>query len=54
MKITERFTRMAPDELKYEIYVDDPKTYTKPFTFQLPLISPAGFKLLPYDCHEGN
>ena len=32
MKITERFTPTAPDELKYEIYVDDPKTYTRPFT----------------------
>ncbi len=54
MVITERFTRTAADELKYEIRVDDPKTYTRPFTFQLPLISPAGFQLLPYDCHEGN
>ena len=50
----ERFTRNAPDELRYEIHVDDPKTYTRPFTFQLPLISPPGFQLLPYDCHEGN
>ena len=32
MKITERFTRMAADELKYEIHIDDPKTYTRPFT----------------------
>ena len=54
MKITERFTRMGPEDLQYEIRVDDPKTYTRPFTFQLPLISPPGFQLLPYDCHEGN
>jgi len=54
MKMTERFTRVGPDELRYEIHVDDPKTYTRPFTFQLPLISPPGFQLLPYDCHEGN
>jgi hypothetical protein len=54
MKITERFTRMAADELKYEIYIDDPKTYTRPFTMRVPLISPPGFQLLPYDCHEGN
>ena len=54
MMITERFTRTGPEDLKYEIRVDDPRTYTRPFTFQLPLISPPGFQLLPYDCHEGN
>jgi hypothetical protein len=54
MKIVERFTRNAPDELQYEIHFDDPKTYTRPFTMRIPLISPPGFQLLPYDCHEGN
>ena len=54
MKIVERFTRAAPDELQYEIQIDDPKTYTRPFTLRVPLISPAGFQMLPYDCHEGN
>jgi hypothetical protein len=54
MKIVERFTRKAPDELQYEIHIADPNTYTRPFTMRVPLISPAGFQLLPYDCHEGN
>src|SRR5262245_18947260 len=54
MKIVERFTRRAADELIYEIHIDDPKTYTRPFTIRVPLISPPGFQLLPYDCHEGN
>jgi hypothetical protein len=54
MKIVERFTRKAADELLYEIHIDDPKTYTRPFTIRIPLISPPGFQLLPYDCHEGN
>jgi hypothetical protein len=54
MKIVERFTRNAPDELQYEIHFDDPNTYTRPFTMRIPLISPPGFQLLPYDCHEGN
>jgi hypothetical protein len=54
MKIVERFTRKAADELQYEIHIDDPKTYTRAFTIRVPLISPAGFQLLPYDCHEGN
>jgi hypothetical protein len=54
MKITERFTRVSQDEIRYEIVIDDPKTYTRPFKISLPLISPTGFQLLPYDCHEGN
>ena len=54
MKITERITRVDRDELRYEVHVDDPKTYTKPFTISLPLTSPPGYVLLPYECHEGN
>ena len=54
MKITERITRVDKDELRYEVHVDDPKTYTKPFTISLPLSSPPQYELLPYECHEGN
>ena len=54
MKIVERFTRTEADVLKYKVTVDDPKTYTRPFTISIPLISPPGFQLLPYECHEGN
>jgi hypothetical protein len=54
LKITERITRVDKDELRYEVHVDDPKTYEKPFTISLPLTSPPGYVLLPYECHEGN
>ena len=54
MVMTERITRVAPDELRYEITMNDPKTYTKPFTISLPLTSPAGYQLLPYECLEGD
>jgi hypothetical protein len=54
MKITERITRIDKDELRYEVHVDDAKTYVKPFTLSIPLLSPEGFNLLPYECHEGN
>jgi hypothetical protein len=54
MKITERITRVDKDELRYEVRVDDPNTYLKPFTLSLPLTSPPGYVLLPYECHEGN
>ena len=32
----------------------DSKTYSKPFTISIPFTSPAGYQVLPYDCHEGN
>ena len=54
MKIVERFTRTDSDILQYDITVDDPKTYTRPFKISIPLISPEGFQQLPYECHEGN
>jgi hypothetical protein len=54
MKMTERITRVGEDILQYEITMDDPKTYTKPFTISMPLTPLRGELLLPYECHEGN
>ena len=52
--LTERIYRVDGDELRYEVHIDDPKTYVKPWTLSLPLTSPPGYVLLPYECHEGN
>ena len=54
MKITERFKRVSDQILQYQITVDDPVTYARPFTLSLPLTPLDGGVLLPYDCHEGN
>jgi hypothetical protein len=54
MKLTERFRRVADDVLQYQLTVDDPVTYARPFTMSFPLTPLDGGKLLPYDCHEGN
>ena len=54
MRMIERFTRTASDVLQYSIRLDDPKTFTRPWTLSLPLVSPQGFQTLPYECHEGN
>jgi hypothetical protein len=54
MKITERFKRVAEDVIQYQITLDDPVTYARPFTLSLPLTPLEGNILLPYDCHEGN
>jgi hypothetical protein len=54
LRLMERFTRTAADTLTYEATVDDPKTYTRPWTVLLPLTTQPGYRVLPYECHEGN
>ena len=54
LRMTEHLTRIADDVVLYDVTIDDPKTYARPWTIALPLISPPGFMPLPYDCHEGN
>ena len=53
-RAVERITRVEPDLLRYEATIDDPKTYTRTVKIAIPLTSPAGYQMLPYDCHEGN
>ena len=52
--VIERFTRVAPDVLNYEVAIDDPKTFSKPVKLLLPLTTQPGYQVLPYECHEGN
>jgi hypothetical protein len=54
MTIVERFKRVAEDVIQYQITVNDPVTYARPFTISLPLTPLEGNVLLPYECHEGN
>ena len=54
MKITEQFKRVADDVVQYQLTIDDPVTYARPFTMSMPLTPLSGGVLLPYECHEGN
>jgi hypothetical protein len=54
MTLVERFTRVEPDVLRYEAIVDDPATYTGRLKISIPFTSPPGYRVLPYECHEGN
>ena len=54
LRLIERITRVDVDVLEYRVTIDDPKTYTRPWTMSLSLTSPRGYELLPYECHEGN
>ncbi len=53
MHLTERFTRTGPNTLLYEFTVDDPSTWTKPWTAALPM-SRIDVPVYEYACHEGN
>jgi hypothetical protein len=52
-RVIERFTRVDADTIDYRVTVDDPATYTKPWTAAIPMTKLAG-ALFEYACHEGN
>ena len=53
LHLVERFTRVAPDEIRNEITVDDLTTWTKPWTLVLRL-KRTEEKMYEVACHEGN
>jgi hypothetical protein len=53
LHVTERLSRSGPETLQYEITIDDPGTWTKPWSLMIPLRhSPE--PVYEYACHEGN
>jgi hypothetical protein len=54
LKLTERFTRVSPNTVNYEMIVDDPKTYTATWKVAFPITQEPGYQLFEYACHEGN
>ena len=55
VQVTERFTRVGPELLQYEYTLDDPATWTAPWTariFMRP--SPGTGMIYEFACHEGN
>ena len=53
LRLTERFTRVDDDTLLYEYTVDDPTTFTQPFTAAVPMRRTQNL-IYEYACHEGN
>ncbi len=54
LKLVERFTRADAKSIRYEVTVDDPKTYTAPWTVAFPITHEDGYQIFEYACHEGN
>jgi len=53
LQVVERFTRVADEAIDYRYTVDDPATYTRPWTASVPMTKIQG-PLFEYACHEGN
>ena len=53
MRVTERFTRVAADQILYKFTVEDEKTWARPWSAELPLRTTKG-PLFEHACHEGN
>ncbi|HJO12929.1 MAG: hypothetical protein QGG67_02700 [Gammaproteobacteria bacterium] len=53
LKVTERFTRVADNIINYGFTVEDPDTYTRSWSAEMPL-NLTDDRLYEYACHEGN
>ena len=54
-KVTERFTRVGPEMLQYEYTIDDPATWTQPWTARMFMRPAPGTGVIyEFACHEGN
>ena len=53
LHLVERFTRVDEDTLLYEVTVDDPTAFERPWTFVLPATKNES-RIYEYACHEGN
>jgi hypothetical protein len=52
--VTERFTRVDADTIRYDVRVEDPKMYSKPWAISMPLMRDPEYRIYEYACHEGN
>src|SRR5215469_9600466 len=54
LRLIERLTRVDENTLNYQVTIDDPQTWTKPWTLMIPLKRDSNYQLAEYACHEGN
>jgi hypothetical protein len=55
--MVERFTLIDPDTIHYEVTVEDPSVYMRPWTMVFPIArlkTEEGFEILEEACYEGN
>jgi hypothetical protein len=53
LHVVERFTRTSADAITYRVTLEDPGTWTRPWSVEIPMLATDG-RLYEYACHEGN
>jgi hypothetical protein len=53
MRIVERFRRIDANTIDHQFTVEDPTTFTRPYTVAVPMTKIDG-PIFEYACHEGN
>jgi hypothetical protein len=54
IKLVERFKLADANTLQYELTIDDPGTWSQPWTIAFPWKRDQGYGMFEYACHEGN
>ena len=54
LHVVERFTRTDADTLSYEVTIQDPNMYARPWKVAIPLSRDDDYHMYEYACHEGN
>jgi hypothetical protein len=54
LRLVERFRLQDADTLLYEVFVEDPRTWVRPWKVAFPLRRDEHYVLYEYACHEGN
>jgi hypothetical protein len=54
LRLVERFTRVDADTINYQVTIEDPNIFTKPWTVAIPLVRDEEYRIFEYACHEGN
>ena len=54
MRTIERFTRVAPDQIDYEMTIEDPEVLTDRWTVSYPMFLDTEYQFFEYACHEDN
>ena len=52
--VVEHFVPVSANRIHYYATVEDPKTWTRPWTVMLPWERQPGYQIFEYACHEGN
>ncbi len=54
LRVVERFTPIDERTIRYEVTVEDPEAFERPWTVEMPLNRSPDYRLFEYACHEGN